>query len=178
VYSSTVPAYAAAYQAVIAQVREDEPDADRWLALAMGRCEISKTPGTDAELAYGWVMAMRGDAATVLAHMRVCIELADRHEYTLIRLQAQVMAGWARVMLGDRDGMPLALQAYAEYIGTGMRNQTPFFLLLLAEAHAALGEPALALQRLRESEAATEATGEVCSSPRLMALAASLLGAA
>jgi hypothetical protein len=61
--------------------------------------------------------------------------------------------------------------AYADSEASAIRLFAPFYLLLSAEAHAALGRPAEASDRVARAWAASEELGDVPSAPRLLALA-------
>jgi len=126
------------------------------------------------ELACCWLAAMGGETDGARSHVASSIELADRFDHTLIRLQATIIGGWADALRGDATGVARADGAYAEYVARAMRLFTSFFLLLRAEAQLAIGDRAAATALARQSHAVGLDTGDVCRSPRLLTLADSL----
>jgi hypothetical protein len=65
--------------------------------------------------------------------------------------------------------------AFARYVATGLRIWEPMYLLLRAEAHEAWGGERQARELITQSRAVEARTGEVCSSPRLLAWAQALV---
>ena len=166
------PVVIAAEAALVAHIEGDEPRADELLTLAKTRAVGSLSALVTATQHHAWLAAMRGDAVLARQHASECRILADRLDYAAYGNAAELVSGWADAMLGDATGADRADAVFARYLATGLRMLVPLYLLLRAEAHAASGHPSRARQLIRESRAVRAETGEVCSSPRLLAWAA------
>jgi hypothetical protein len=82
-----------------------------------------------------------------------------------------VARGWAVAELTrSQEGLTLITNGIAIYRATGALYQSPFWLLLLAEAHARLESPLEALNCLIEVQQFIERTDERFNEPELYRL--------
>jgi class 3 adenylate cyclase/predicted ATPase len=89
---------------------------------------------------------------------------------------AMVARGWAVVELTKvQEGITLITNGIATYRATGAVYETPFWLLLLAEAHAKLESPLEALNCLIEVQQFIEKTDEAFNEPDLYRLRGDLV---
>jgi hypothetical protein len=112
-----------------------------------------------------------GDADRARLLAAKCLQDAERFDYPLYAMHMSVVATCADAMLGDPFAPGRADAAYADSEASGIRLFAPFYLLLYAEAHAALGRPAEVADRVARAWPASEELGDVPSAPRLLALA-------
>jgi hypothetical protein len=117
---------------------------------------------------------MRGEAERARRVSRTCLQDAERFDYPLFGLHAAVVAAWADAVLGDPRGAARADAAYREAQASGIRLFAPFYLLLCAEAYAALGRTREAVERIEQARTVSAELGDVPRAPRLLALAADL----
>ncbi|MDX6300232.1 MAG: hypothetical protein QOF53_1446 [Nocardioidaceae bacterium] len=156
---------------VIAHFEGDEERADALLAEAASMAGHSLA--TVVELfGSAWLAAYRGDASAAAAHARTCGEVAT--DYPAYVAMSGVLAGWADAMLGDAAGVDRADEAFTGYASDGTLLHVPMFLVLLAEAHAFIGDLNGAYSRLSQSRAVASMTGEDCLGPRLKKFALEL----
>ena len=149
----SIPVAASIHQALLAHVIGDEAAAD--VHLTLGR---TRSGGLDRSLVLveqgcSWVAAMRGDAIEAHVHATACIEIAQRLSYPIYKLSAQLIDAWADVTAGDASRLNVADTSCAGIAATDLRMLTPFYLLLCAEAHAAIGDEAAARDLVRQSRA-------------------------
>jgi hypothetical protein len=166
------PVAIAAEAALVAHIDGDESRADGLLTLAETRAAGELSALVVATQHRTWLAAMRGNAPDARRFASECRALAKRLDYGLYGNAAELVAGWADALLGDGVGADRADTAFARYLETGLRMLTPLYLLLRAEAHATSGRMPRARELIRESRAVRSETGEICSSPRLLAWAA------
>jgi DNA-binding SARP family transcriptional activator len=171
----SVPVTAAGYAALIAHVRGDEREADARMALACARADGSDIGQVNLALLRSWLAGMRRDVEEAVSSADTCIRLSERLDYPLYRPQVRVVRGWADTLMGDAAGAERADAAYVEYYATGVRLFLPFYLLLRAEAYAAIGDAATAARLVVESRVVSADVGDVCLSPRLNAFADALV---
>jgi DNA-binding SARP family transcriptional activator len=174
---STVEVSVAGYASLIAHIRGDEEGADRAMALAESRAAVRAEPnGIHVHLHHAWLAAMRGDAAAAGRHARDCLAASERFAFPMFGLHAAVLAAWSDALLGDPAGAARADAAYAAYVASGVRLFVAMYLLLRAEAHAVTGDAQVATDLVEQAEAAGAEVGDVCRSPRLLALSKVLQG--
>jgi len=162
----------AAESSLVAHVDGDEARADACLVAATERAAGSEPALLTVAQHRVWLAAMRGDARQAREWASECRTLAGRLDYGQYGTAGELVGGWADAMLGDGTGADRADAAYDRYLATGLRMLVPLYLLLRAEGHAASGRTARARELIRDSRAVRAQTGEVCSSPRLLAWAA------
>ncbi len=162
---------AAAEAALVAHIAGDEQRADLHLATAVTRAAGSTQGMVTTAQHQSWLAAMRGDAELARRHAAECRALAEQLDVAVYGLVAAMVGGWADAVLGDAGGADRADAAFDQYVATGLHLFEPLYLLLRAEAHAASGRDRNARELIRQSRAVQAQTGEVCSSPRLLAWA-------
>jgi hypothetical protein len=166
---------AAAQGAVVAHTDGDEPRADALLAIAVVRAAGSPWALVTVAQHQCWLAAMRGDAERARDHATQCRDLAQRLDVAVYGHIGGIIGGWADALLGDTSGADRADAAFEQYLTTGIRFFVPLYFLLRAEAHAASGRHRRAHDLIDLSRAVAAETGEVCSSPRLLAWAQALV---
>jgi len=166
---------AAAEAALLAHVVGDERRADALMATATTRAAGSEQGLVTLAQHQIWLAAMRGDPALTRQHAADCRALAERLDVPVYRHTADLVGGWADAMLGDTSGADRADSAFDDYLATGLRWNIPLYLLLRAEAHLSAGHDLRADELIRQSRALEVERGEACSSPRLLAWAATQL---
>ena len=157
--------------ALVAHVEGDEQRADTLLDTARrlaGSSEVSLLITVQHRL---WLAAMRGDVPGARQHAAASRALADRLDYVAYTYSIDLVAAWADALQGKSSGAERADLAFEQYLATGLRIWEPMYLLLRAEAHAAWGRDRRAAELIAQSRAVAAETGEVCSSPRLLAWA-------
>jgi predicted ATPase len=115
---------------------------------------------------------MRGDVPQARSQAGKCRALAERLDYVAYLDSADLVRGWADAVQGDLSAAARLDTCFDRYLETGLRMFEPLYLLLRAEAHSASGHLSRAHELIRQSRAVRAETGEVCSSPRLLAWAA------
>jgi DNA-binding SARP family transcriptional activator len=165
----------AAQLALVSHMSGDEARADTMLATASGRAAGSERALAIVALHQTWLGAMRGDALTTRQHAAECRALATRLDFGMYGHAADLIGGWADAVAGDAGGAARADSAFDRYVAGEARMLVPMYLLLRAEAHAVSGATTLVHELIRQSRAVEAQVGEVCSSPRLLAWAASTL---
>jgi DNA-binding SARP family transcriptional activator len=164
----------AAQSALVAHALGDERGADAWMLLASGRAQGSDQTRLNAAMHRTWLATMRGQPGAAREGASETRVLARRLNYGAYVPPAELITGWADARLGEPKGVDRAVAAWEDYRLTGVRMLTPFYLLLLGEAHATAGLPVDALRFIDQARSARADTGEVCSSPRLISWAESL----
>lgn len=168
---SNVHTSLAAHEALVAHDLGDDARADARMAVAADRARDNPFWQVNIELNFCWLAAMRGDAAAARTHVDACREFTTRLQYPVFELLVGIVAAWSDTMLGDLTGPARAHAAYEAYHASGLRLMAPCYLVLVAEAHAAVGEASLAVEAVRRSRAITAEVGEPCHGPRLTAFA-------
>jgi DNA-binding SARP family transcriptional activator len=164
-----------AHAALLAHIEGDDARADDLMATALMRSGDSAAALVTVVQHQCWLAVMRGDAERGREHSTRCRALAQQLDVTLYGLVADLVQGWADAVLGDPTGVARGATAFDVYGATGLHLFEPLYLLLLAEAEAASGADGRAADLIRRSRAVEAVTGEVCSSPRLLAWAAARL---
>jgi hypothetical protein len=162
----------AAQAALVAHVLGNDSRADALLTTAAHRAGGSEYALMVTALHGILLSGMRGDVASARSHGDECRRLAERLDYAVYGDEADLVAGWADALEGDVSGADRADVSFDSYLAAGIRLFVPLYLLLRAEAHAACGHMLRARQLIADSRAVRAETGEVCSSPRLLAWAA------
>jgi predicted ATPase len=95
---------------------------------------------------------LRGEEAAVPAQADALTALSTEHGFPHFNALALVMRGWAAAERGEtREGLTEIRQGLAAYRETGSELGRPYFLGLLAEAHARAAERKEALEVLAEA---------------------------
>jgi DNA-binding SARP family transcriptional activator len=162
---------AAAEAAIVAHIAGEEKRADTLLATAVTRAAGTAQGMVTTAQHQIWLAAMRGDAELARRHAAECHALAEQLDVPVYGYVAAIAGGWSDAVLGDAGGAARADAAFDRYVATGLRLFEPLYLLLRAEAHAASGRARTARELIRSARAVRAQTGEVCSSPRLLAWA-------
>lgn len=108
-----------------------------------------------AAVLRGW----RGEHATALRLAGEGFEVARAHGMAVPMLTGNMTAGWAAVLLGQREGLPRLEQSVAT-IRVAMDGITASFLVPLAEAHLRLDDAPAALAVAQEALQLMEAKGD------------------
>jgi hypothetical protein len=162
----------AAQAAMVAHVLGDDARADALLSTAARRAGGSEYALMVTALHGILLSVMRGNVASARSHGDECRRLVERLDYAVYGDEADLVAGWADALEGDLSGADRADVSFDRYLAAGIRLFVPLYMLLRAEAHAASGHLPRARQLIADSRAIRAETGEVCSSPRLVAWAA------
>jgi DNA-binding winged helix-turn-helix (wHTH) protein/predicted ATPase len=104
---------------------------------------------------------LRGEPELVRQHADTTLEIAEMYGFAFFAAAATMLRGWSLALGGDAKAglgrLRAGLEAWEE-TGTGLGK--PFILTLVAEAHAAAGQPPTALRLLDEAVVLAERTGE------------------
>src|SRR5262249_2550104 len=104
------------------------------------------------------------------------LALATEEGFAQRLAQARAMRGWGLAELGRTDEGIAELRAGLDgYRATGAELSRPYFLTLLAEAHARAGGAGAGLEIAGEGLAAVEVTGGQCCEAELHRVRAELL---
>jgi DNA-binding SARP family transcriptional activator/predicted ATPase len=141
-------------------------DAER--ALAQGRAALSLAEELDhpfsRTLALTYLATLhqlRGERAQVAAVSEQAIALANAHDIRYYGAWAVVLLQWSRVEAGAGETVRRQLRSALDaFCATTAGLRQPYFLALLAEAHAEAGETDVALQLLDEASQVASAQGE------------------
>ena len=171
----SIPVAASIHEALLAHVVGDEAAADVHLTAARARSYGLDRSLVLVEQGCSWVAAMRGDATEAHVHATACMEIAQRLSYPIYNLSGQLIDAWADVTTGDASRLDVADASCADIVATDLRMLTPFYLLLCAEAHAAIGDGSAARNLVRQSRAVSASSGDVLIGPRLAVFADGLV---
>ena len=171
----SIPVAASIHEALLAHVVGDEAAADVHLTAARARSHGLDRSLVLVEQGCSWVAAMRGDAIEAHVHAGACMEIAQRLSYPIYNLSGQLIDAWADVTTGDASRLGVADASCADILATDLRMLTPFYLLLCAEAHAAIGDGSAARNLVRQSRAVSATSGDVLIGPRLAIFAGRLV---
>jgi hypothetical protein len=161
--------------ALVAHAEGDERRADALLDVAATRSARSEAARLITEQHRLWLAAMRRDVVGARRYAATCRTLAERLDYVAYTYSIDLVDAWAEALLGEPRGPDRADAAFDQYLATGLRIWEPMYLLLRAEAHEAWGGERRARELIMQSRAVEGRTGEVCSSPRLLAWAQALV---
>jgi tetratricopeptide (TPR) repeat protein len=110
---------------------------------------------------YGVSWAVEGvkSAPTILRCADELLAISNEQGFPVFIGIGSVMRGWCLSGVGQAtEGVPLILQGLTTYRATGCNVLIPFFLTVLAEAHAMAEQPEEGLNRLAEAEKLLETT--------------------
>ena len=117
-------------------------------------------------------------AHTVKQLAEEAVAICDEHGFPVWMGLALLFRGWSFAGCGQREeGLAILTKALSMYRATGAVIMTPLALILLAEAHAQLGQPVEGLNCLAEATQIIEATEERCNESELHGLRGDLLDA-
>ncbi len=103
---------------------------------------------------------LRGDAAAARRGAEALLEVSREHGITLFLAMGAVSAAWARVQLGDREGVTELRQSVATFTKQGNKLWVPIYEALLAKCEAEAGDTEAALTRSDDALALVQRTGE------------------
>jgi predicted ATPase len=113
-------------------------------------------------IALYWVAMLhhlRREASLTQAHAEAAITIATEQEFPVLSAQGMPLQGWALAVSGQsEEGITYIRQGLATYGATRATRDRPYFLALLAEASAQVG------QTTEGIEAVTEALATVAKS--------------
>jgi predicted ATPase len=117
-------------------------------------------------LAHTWCAAatsqqFRREVHVVQERAEAAIRLAEEQGFLYCMAQGAMLRGWTLAQQGHaQEGIAQFAQGLRDYRATGAEVMQPYFLALLAEAHATLGEPEAGLTVLTEALTRVDTTGE------------------
>lgn len=141
----------------------DADQAQQWnqeaLALAS---RVGHTPTVGFAHFYAARLAhCRRDVTATQAYAEALMAFAAEQGFALRLEQGRILRGWALAMQGDApEGVAQIREGWAVYLDVGPKMMRPYFLSLLAEAHAQAGQPEAGLQAVAEALTLVEATEE------------------
>ena len=111
----------------------------------------------------------RGDPIACRAVADEMIELSRRYGIKQMLGTGAVLAGWARMDAGETElGLRLMEQGLADLKASGTRAWLPYYMFLLAEAKARIGDIAQALEAANKALEVAEQTGQGFFKPELL----------
>jgi class 3 adenylate cyclase/predicted ATPase/energy-coupling factor transporter ATP-binding protein EcfA2 len=132
-------------------------------------------------LAHTWCAAatsqqFRREVPAVQERAEAAISLAEEQGFLYCMAQGAMLRGWMLAQQGQaEEGIEQFAQGLRDYRATGAEVMQPYFLALLAEAHATLGEPEAGLRVLTEALTRVDTTGERWYESELYRLKGALL---
>jgi tetratricopeptide (TPR) repeat protein len=138
--------------------RADEAEARVQQALTLARTLMH--PFSEAlALAYSAMLdQMEGNCDRAALRAADARAVAERHRVVYYEAWANILLAWDAARRQPSAATVSSLRAAIDgFLATGARARLPYYLGLLADAHARAGEPALALARLDE---ALQASGD------------------
>lgn len=150
------------YAACIHQILGDDAAAELHFSAGMAWAELLDQPFAVAQMLWaGAVIAHeRADPALVLERSRALIAVCEQAMIAFWLPAGRVMAGWARVMLGDPAGLAELHDGHDAYAEMDVRLTLPFSLALMAEASARCGDTRAGARALAQALRTARATGE------------------
>src|SRR5262249_46209851 len=96
-------------------------------------------------------------------HAEAAISIATDQGFPQWKAVGAILRGWALAHQGQaQEGIAQMHHGMMTYRATGAERTRPYWLALLAEAHATLGEPEAGLTALAEALTLADTTGERC----------------
>jgi len=109
----------------------------------------------------GVIHQLRREVPAAQARADAVIALSTEHGFPYWRALATVIHGWALAVQGrGEEGIAQMQQGLADWRATGAEFIRPYYLALLAEGYARLGQTAEGLGALTEALALVQRTGE------------------
>lgn len=157
------------YAACIHQLLSDGEEAERHFAAGMDRAGSLDQPFGVAQMLWAGALIAheRNDPALVLARARALVEVCEKATIAFWLPAGRVMAGWARVMLGDPAGLAELQAGCDAYAEMGVRLSLPHCLALLADASARCNDVAAGFAALAQALRTARSTGERWYEPEL-----------
>jgi len=138
-----------------ARLRRDEALAD---ARPLGPFNLAYALG-HAGYGVNWAVEGAKSAPTMLRCADELLAIANEQGFPVWIGIGSFVRGWCLSMVGQATaGLTPMLQGIATYRATGCNVGIPFFLTVLAEAYAMMGQPEEGLNQLAEAEKMLEAT--------------------
>ena len=140
-------------------------------AIALAR-ELSHPYSLAAALGFGaMVPQFYRNAEKTLELADAAVKLSTEREFAYWAAWSRVMRGWALIEGGQpTDGIVEIREGFAVFRATGAGVMVPYFLGLLAEAHAKAGQAREGLIVLAEAQAAVDSSRERWWEPELYRL--------
>ena len=108
-----------------------------------------------------WVYQFRREEQDVSEHAEAAIILATEQGFALYLAAGTIMRGWALTTQEQgEEGLRQMRRALTDFRATGAELHMPYFLSLLAEGYARLGQVEAGLTVLQEGREVMERTGE------------------
>jgi tetratricopeptide (TPR) repeat protein len=92
-------------------------------------------------------------------HAEAAMKLSREHGFTQRLAAATILLGWAEAIEGAPDGIETMVRGLDDYRATGAGDDLSYWLALLAERRAAVGQADAALRDLGEAQALVAAGG-------------------
>ncbi len=150
------------YAACVQQILGNDAEADAHLTAGMREAEALDQPFGQAQMFWaGAIIAReRGDAALTLERAQRMIETCRRADIPYWIPPGNMLAGWARAMLGDPAGEEQLRNGLTAYEAMNARLTLPYGLGLFAEVLLHDGRTSDALNTLRRALRLVRSTGE------------------
>jgi DNA-binding winged helix-turn-helix (wHTH) protein len=160
------------YAACVHQILGDGAEAERLFEAGMKASERPDQAFGRAQMLWsGTVIAReRGDPARVLEHALSLLEVCQRADIAFWIPAGDLMAGWAKAILGDPAGLVQLRAGLDAYARMEVLSTLPYSLGLLAEASARHGDLLEARRALARAIRIARASGERWYEPELRRL--------
>jgi DNA-binding winged helix-turn-helix (wHTH) protein len=164
------------YAACVYQLRGETGKAERQFRLGLDLAVARRQPFGMAQVFWSGAVIAReqSDPARVLARARLLTETCRDAEIAFWQPAGDILAGWARVALGESAGLDQLRAGVAAYETIGVRSTRPFNLALLAEALMLSGHLGAARRALADAMRSAWMTGEQWYAAELARLSAHL----
>jgi predicted ATPase len=120
-----------------------------------------------AHFLMGLLEILRGDAGAALRAGDALVSLSREHQMELYIGWGCLVTGWARAILGDREGIAALRNALEANVAQGNRLFVPLFQGLLAGLETADGDFQESLSRIDGALALARETGDIWTVPLL-----------
>ena len=108
-----------------------------------------------------WVYQFRREEQDVSEHADAAVTLSTEQGFALYLAVGTIVRGWALTTQGqDEEGLRQMRRALTDFRATGAEVDVPYYLLLLAEGYASLGQVEAGLAVLQEGWEVMERTEE------------------
>ena len=125
-----------------------------------------------------WMQWLSGSYLVARQYAEEQLAVSNAQGFPLWAGWGMVHRGWSSTACGQaEEGRSLLMQGLSVIRATGELSSVPWLLILLAEAHAKLGQSAEALNSLAEAAQLIERTDERCAEAELHRLRGDLLNA-
>jgi class 3 adenylate cyclase/predicted ATPase len=114
-----------------------------------------------ALIATAYLHQLRREPQPARAHAEAAISLSSDQGFVLYGTYGMILCGWEQGIQGEGEaGIARLRQSLAAYRAIGSEVMRSYFLCMLAEVHAQMGQTAAGLDVLAEVRSVVETTGE------------------